>query len=54
MTNYEMIKQSSLEDLARFLCRTCAECEDCPASNLCYIGHNGMKAWLEKECGDDE
>ena len=55
MTNYEMIKeQSSLEELARFLCLSCDDCEVCIANMLCYKGHNGMKAWLEKECDENE
>lgn len=50
MTNYEMIKQSSLEELAQFLCESWQNCSECPARELCYIGHNGMKDWLQKEC----
>lgn len=53
MTNYEKIKQSNINEMVEFLC-TLTECEKCPASNLCYFGHNGMKEWLEKEFGADE
>lgn len=54
MTNYERINQLSVENLAIFLCDMCEKCEDCPANHFCYKGHNGMKYWLEMECGDDE
>ena len=54
MTNYEMIKQSSIKEMAEFLCINCEDCEGCPANNLCFDGYNGMKEWLEKECDQDE
>ena len=54
MTNYEMIKQLSIDDMASFLCLSCDDCEDCIVNNLCYKGHNGMKEWLEKECDENE
>ena len=50
MTNYEMIKQSSIDELARFLCEEWEACSECPAREFCHYGHNGMKDWLEKEC----
>ena len=50
MTNYEMIKQSSIEEMAIFLCDAQESCNKCPAREFCYFGHNGMKDWLEKEC----
>lgn len=53
MTNLEMIKESSVGEMVEFLC-TLADCEQCPARELCYDGHNGMREWLEKECGEDE
>ena len=54
MTNYEMIKQSSIEELAIFLCDAWQSCSECPAREFCYFGHTGMKDWLEKECDQDE
>lgn len=53
MTNFENLKQSSIGEMAEFLC-TLTDCKQCPARELCYYGRNGMKTWLEKECGEDE
>lgn len=52
MTNYETIKDMTVNELASFLCGLmCADCckEHCPAKGFCYHGHNGMKDWLESE-----
>ena len=55
MTRYENIKQMSKEDLGLFLCDLISEvagredCDVCPARDLCFIGHNGMVAWLGEE-----
>lgn len=50
MTNYEKIS-SSIEAAAEELCRVFEqlECENCPAEQFCFIGHNGMKDWLMQE-----
>lgn len=53
MTRYEMIKTSSLEDIAGCLCwffSSCSGgCKDCPASTKCYVNNNGMKEFLLEE-----
>lgn len=53
MTNYEKIKGMTLEELGDFLCNSFDEafenCEECPARNLCKMGNNGFKKWLEKD-----
>lgn len=50
--NYEQIKQMTVKELAEFLCGLmCSHCceENCPATNHCSSGHNGMPDWLESE-----
>ena len=62
MTKYEKIKNSTLNEMAEFLCEefldkdaTEAEygCEVCPASKYCCERHNGMKKYLEEEYKDE-
>lgn len=55
MTNYERIKNMTVEEMAEFInevttafnCEFCAYCEDCPADDNCCA--RGMKEWLESE-----
>lgn len=62
MTKYEKIKNSTLNEMAEFLCeefldKDAAEmvyaCAVCPASKYCCEGHNGMKKYLEEEYKDE-
>ena len=62
MTKYEKIKNSTLNEMAEFLCEefldkdaTEAEygCAVCPASKYCCERHNGMKKYLEEEYKDE-
>lgn len=51
MTNFEKIKQMSVEDMANFLCDATSECIFCPVTNCesvinCY---NNTLHWLESE-----
>lgn len=54
MTRLERIKEMEGVDLAQFLCNEFGvECNNCPASEYCYFGHNGMMEWLLEECDDN-
>ena len=62
MTKYEKIKNSSLTEMANFLCNDFLDedakergysCAVCPASKYCHIGHNGMKEYLEERYKDE-
>lgn len=54
MTNFERIKQMTIEELADFLdkitycCKYDSECGYCPLYNAC-IGTTSSKTWLESE-----
>lgn len=53
MTNHEKLKEMTLEEAAAFLCDLIDEkyddCEKCPVTELCSLGKNGFKVWLERE-----
>ena len=58
MTNFEKIKQMSVEELAEFICSLmCDDCCDnrCPASEKCGGGFMclGMSEWLESEADNE-
>lgn len=57
MTNYEMLKNASKLDMANMLCQLISKtedgCDNCPACGLCYVGHSGMKDWLDKEADEE-
>lgn len=62
MTKYEKIKNSTLSEMAEFLCEKFLDedaekreygCTVCPASKYCRGGHNGMKEYLEEEYKDE-
>ena len=62
MTKYEKIKNSTLNEMAEFLCEEFLDkdaieteygCAVCPASKYCCEGHNGMKKYLEEEYKDE-
>lgn len=59
MTNWEyireMVKNHEELDFSQFLCSFYElNCRDCPATDHCYLGHNGMLDWLEAERDEDE
>lgn len=52
MTNLEFIQTCTKEELVRLLCNEIAptyHCENCVASEHCYIEHNGFIDWLDEE-----
>lgn len=53
MTNYEKIKEMTLEELGDFLCDfvdvKVGDCDECPAQEYCRKGCNGFKGWLEQD-----
>lgn len=57
MTNYEMVKQLSVEDMAEFLERS-AGCSVCKynTKTLVCVGQceDGIKKWLESEAATKE
>lgn len=53
MTNYEKIKDMSVEEMARFMCDI-SDCYQCPIKNKCRIQTlidclDGLAEWLLKE-----
>ena len=59
MTNYEKIKQMSVEEFARWLAiEIGGECYSCPAYDICTAGDGKtcesiLKEWLESEVEED-
>lgn len=64
MTNYEKIKNMSVEDMTVFFDNICdsilSDCSLCPAYNLCQTVDNqnnecikNIKSWLESEADND-
>lgn len=53
MTKFEYIKSLTVEEMAEEFCESIqlldVDCEKCPAAELCFRGHNGMKDWLMTE-----
>lgn len=53
MTNYEKIKEMSLDEAAAFLCNAFfnkfEDCDKCPVEHLCKVGKDGFKTWLEQK-----
>lgn len=53
MTNLEFIQESpkkTKEDLVNLFCDLFQkDCDNCPATNTCRIGHTGFIDWLEQE-----
>lgn len=58
MTNFEKIKEMSIDELSSFLCRfvdvEVEDCDKCPATKYCRRGCNGFKVWLESEAKEEE
>lgn len=55
MTNFERIKNMSVDEMALFFCNELElECRDCIASDDCHRGHNGFKTWLTKKLDDEK
>ena len=55
MTNYEKIKQTSIDEMATMLEKFCFNCTCCPASDFCNETFKDktcsdiVKQWLEQE-----
>lgn len=58
MTNRDLLRQMTDEELAHFLCRTMEPigdfadescCDLCPVKELCSRGNNGFLKWLTTE-----
>lgn len=56
MQRWEMIKGYDLDKVSNYLCREVEEhtldiepCEVCPVRKLCWLNHNGFKAYLSEE-----
>lgn len=55
MTNFEKIKEMTLEELAIKLCdlqQGTDYCEKCPVSKYCSIGIIGFEVYLKREADD--
>lgn len=53
MTNFEKLKEMSVEEIATYLCNL-SECSSCPHGNDCAFPpdekyKNGFQFWLEEE-----
>lgn len=54
MTNFEEIKELTLEQLAIKLCNLyCGDCKHCPVEKQCSVGCNGFIPWLKEEAKED-
>ena len=59
MSNYDVLKNMTVEELGHFFCNTMEIigenttsglcCSICPVENICMKGKNGFITWLEKE-----
>ena len=52
MTNYEKIKNMTIDEMARFLCEVDEGCDKCYGKEqplFCSIAINSFKIWLESE-----
>jgi hypothetical protein len=59
MTNFEKMMEGetfkglTLQEVGRILCLGVqlagCECDDCPYTDHCYLGHNGAEEFLKKE-----
>ena len=47
MTNYEKIKNMSIEDMALEICETHMDCDTCRFHNDCESDGEGIMSWLE-------
>ena len=57
MTRFERLIDMDVEDVAALLCDAISDkvdCENCPATDKCRRGHNGMLDWLNEEVQDAE
>lgn len=55
MTNADLIRVMSDEEIARFICRKTTDCK-CPGEDLCCFGDgeaNGMVKWLKQPAEDE-
>ena len=57
ITNREMLRNMTDEELAKYFCETYRlDCRCCPGSELCNpygAKHNGLIRWLKHEVGED-
>lgn len=56
MTNFEVIKELTLEQLATKLCnlyQDADDCHKCPVAAYCRVGRNGFIPWLKEEAKED-
>lgn len=53
MTNYEKIKNMTIVELAKLLCKL-SVCSFCDAGDCCSFGHTGYVHWLEEEAEGSE
>lgn len=50
MTNYKLIQNMSIEELANFLCNLQSNCNNCPVSNkVGCIDTSELQKWLEEK-----
>lgn len=52
MTRFEKLIDMDVEDVATVLCDVIldkANCDDCPFTDRCRFGHNGVLDWLNEE-----
>ena len=54
MTNGERLRQMTDNELGDFLCSKLADCACCFRLRECFIGHNGIATWLQKDYKGDE
>lgn len=56
MTNFEVIKELTLEQLATKLCnlyQDADDCHKCPVAEYCRSGRTGFIPWLKEEAKED-
>ena len=49
MTRLEKLREASVEEIAKILCKIHDRCGDCPASEYCGYEHKGFIDWLQEE-----
>ena len=54
MTKFELIKQMSIEQAARYLCYLHDDCDKCPQEHRCVEGKNGWMVYLSREATDGD
>lgn len=52
MTRFEKLIDMDVDDVATVLCEAISDkvnCDDCPFTDRCSFGHNGVLDWLTEE-----